>query len=53
MPFLGEEQMTVWLIAPIPDPDFGVDLRSSARLFQSEQDARAVFDPASTCGEPS
>ncbi len=34
---------TVWLVAPLPDTDWGSDLRPTARLFESEAQARAIL----------
>lgn len=33
----------VWLIAPLPDEEWGSDLRLTAKLFASEDAARAVL----------
>ena len=32
------------LVAPFPDPEWGSDLRSTARLFETEATARTVLD---------
>ena len=34
----------LWLVAPFPDPAWGSDLRSTARLFETEATARTVLD---------
>lgn len=34
----------VWLVAPLPDPAWGSDLRPSAKVFDSEERARAVLN---------
>lgn len=35
---------TVWLVAPLPDTDWGSDLRPTAKLFESEQQARELLE---------
>ncbi len=34
----------VWLVAPLPDPVWGSDLRPTARQFETEGSARRVLD---------
>ena len=34
----------LWLVAPFPDHEWGSDLRSTARLFETEVAARVVLD---------
>ena len=34
----------LWLVAPLPDPEWDSDLRSTARLFETEAAARMVLD---------
>ncbi len=36
--------LLVWLVAPLPDADFEVDLRPTAKMFFFEDQARAVLD---------
>lgn len=38
------EERWVWLVAPLPDPDWGSDMRPAARLFETESAARAILD---------
>lgn len=38
------EVTTVWLVAPLPDTDWGSDLRPTAKLFESEAQARAILE---------
>ena len=38
------EERWVWLVAPLPDPDWESDLRPTAKPFATEGAARAVLD---------
>ncbi|NLH70119.1 MAG: hypothetical protein GX454_08055 [Brooklawnia sp.] len=39
-----QQQIPVWLVAPIPDPEWGSDLRLTAKLFRTEADAMALLN---------
>lgn len=35
---------TVWLVAPVPNTDWGSDLRPTAKRFETEEQARAILE---------
>ena len=39
-----QQLIPVWLVAPIPDEQWGSDLRLTAKLFRSEADAMALLN---------
>ncbi len=39
-----QQHIPVWLIAPIPDEQWGSDLRLTAKLFRTEDDAIALLN---------
>ncbi len=39
-----QQQIPVWLIAPMPDKQWGSDLRLTAKLFRTEADAIALLN---------